>query len=228
MITGGGDPGGWTSTEVTNPTEVVDVVGGEICAASLADLPEYGAVGTNFHGTPIVCGGYSGGYSRNCYKFKNGLWKQFASMKEKRKQAAGIMYKSKFYVFGGSGSDGSKSQTSEVISIDGGIEYGPDLPEGVYKHAVTSVNATISILSGGETSTRSYSPLTWYFNHETLVFSSGPSLLEARKSHGSATIVDKATKAKIVVVTGGQQKNWTLFMQSTELLINEQWQTGTI
>ena len=69
----------------------------------------------------------------------------------------------------------------------------------------------------------SYSPLTWYFNHETNVFSSGPSLLEGRWGHGSATIVDKVTKAKIPMVTGGWYGDRT-----TELLINGIWQSGTI
>ena len=209
------------TTGSTTKTEVVDVVSGQICAADLADFPVQidGAVGANLHGIPIVCGD-----SRKCYNFKNGSWKQFTTMKEKREQAAGVMYKSKFYVFGGF--DSSLLQTSEIISIDGGVEYGPDLPEAVYQHAVTSINSTVSILSGGQTSTNSYSPLTWYLDHETLVFSSGPSLLEARRLHGSATIVDKVMKTKIAVVTGGQDSNG--YLQSTEMLNNGQWQSGTI
>ena len=64
-----------------------------------------------------------------------------------------------------------------------------------------SINSTVSLLSGGYTSATS--PLTWYFNHETNVFSAGPSLLQGRNDHGSATVVDKVTKAKIPMVTGG-------------------------
>ena len=51
-------------------------------------------------------------------------------MNEKRDDAAGITYKNKFHVFGGS--DGSRSKTTELISIDGGVEDGPELPEAVY------------------------------------------------------------------------------------------------
>ena len=143
-------------------------------------------------------------------------------MKEKRYQAAGITYKNKFHVFGGY--DGSRSKTTELISIDGGVEDGPELPEAVYQHAITSINSTVSILSGGYTDASSYSPLTWYINHETNVFSAGPSLLEGRYRHGSATVVDKVTKAKIPMVTGGYNSG---YMSSTELLINGQWQSGT-
>jgi len=216
MITTG-DP-----TSSAKKTEVVDVESGETCA-DLADFPVkiYGAVSADIDGTPVVCGGSYSGYSRKCYRFKNGKWKKFASMKEKRGFAAGIMHKNKFHVFGGASTSGL-SKTTELISIDGGVEDGPELPEAVHVHAITSINSTVSLLSGGCTSATCSSPLTWYFNHETNVFSPGPSLLEGRRYHGSATIVDKVTKAKIPMVTGGVGND----LDSTELLINGQWQSG--
>ena len=147
-------------------------------------------------------------------------------MNEKREDAAGVMFKTKLHVFGGW--DGKiRSNTTELISIDGVVEEGPELPEALRQHAITSVNSTISILSGGRTSDTHYSPLTWYFNHDTSVFSPGPSLLEGRRSHGSATIVDKETTAKIPVVTGGQHSDHVK-LDSTEMLINGHWQPGTI
>ena len=206
----------------------MDVESGESCA-DLADFPvsNGGAVGANLHGTPIVCGGYSSGtYYQTCYKLTNGGWQEFASMNEKRYTAAGIMFKNKFHVFGGYDAS-SRLQTSEIISIDGSVEYGPELPEAVYYHAITSINSTVSLLSGGcRTSATCSSPLTRFFNHETQAFSSGPSLLEGRYWHGSATIVDKVTKAKIPMVTGGYGNAGRL--DSTELLINGMWQSGTI
>ena len=89
-------------------TEIVDVVTGETCA-DLADFPveNRGAVGANLDGTPIVCGGFDSSYSyyQTCYKYTNAGWQQFASMNERRGYAAGITYKNKFHVFGGT--DGS-------------------------------------------------------------------------------------------------------------------------
>ena len=81
---------GWPKSSATK-TEIVDVVSGENCA-DLADFPWEieGAVGANLHGTPAVCGGWSSNYIRKCYKFTNGGWKVFASMKEKRRDAAGV------------------------------------------------------------------------------------------------------------------------------------------
>ena len=52
------------------------------------------------------------------------------------------MHKNKFHVFGGW--DGTRSKTTELISIDGGVEYGPELQaEAVYLHAITSINSTV-------------------------------------------------------------------------------------
>ena len=47
----------------------------------------------------------------------------------------------------------------------------------------------------------SASAKTWYYNHDTETFTSGPDLLEGRNRHGSALNVDKVSKFKIVVVT---------------------------
>ena len=209
--------------------EVVDVVSGETCA-DLVDIsyPIYQAMGANLHGTPVVCGGSFSSTSthyQECHKFTNGEWQEFAIMNEKRVAAAAIMHKNKFHVFGGM--NGYSSQTSELIGIDGGVEYGPELPTALTLHAITSINSTVSILSGGSTYGNSWSPLTRYFNHETNSFLPGPDLLEGRRSHSSATCVDKVTKAKIPIVTGGWG-NGDVTLNSTELLINEQWQPGTI
>ena len=140
-------------------------------------------------------------------------------------QLHGIVYKKKLHVFGEVG--GFPLQSSEIISEDGGVIDGPDLPTAVYRHAITAINSTVSILSGGRTNATSYSSQTWFYNHENEAFSSGPTLLEGRRQHASATIVDKVTKAKIPVVTGGWDSNYGK-MDSTELLIDGQWQTGKI
>ena len=216
-------------------TEVVDVVSGETCG-DLANfpLPNLSAIGANLHGTPVVCGGWGGIegalYYQGCYKFTNNGWQKFdTSMKEKRWAASGVMYNDRLHVFGGV--DGSRANirlnTSELISIDGGVEYGPELPTAIAFHVITSINSTVSILSGGMTSATHASPLTWYFNHETGAFSSGPNLMEGRNRHGSATCVDKVTEAKIPIVTAGEGSGFK-DLDSTELLFNEQWQPGTV
>ena len=145
-------------------------------------------------------------------------------MNDRIYSAAGIVHQKKMHVFGGY--DGSLIlQSNEILSEDGGVIDGPDLPTAFWRHSITAVNLTVSILSGGYTNANSYSSQTWFYNHETGAFSSGPFLLEGRYGHASATIVDKVAKARIPVVTGGWGGNW---MDSTELLIDGQWQTGKI
>ena len=217
-------------TSSSTKTEVVDVKSGETCS-DLDDFPLQirGGVAANLDGTPVVCGGLLGSstYYQTCYKLTISGWQEFASMNEKRYQAAGVMYQNEFHVFGGYNGS-SYLQTSELISIHGGVEFGPDLPTTVLlNHAITSINSTASILSGGITSATTYSPLTWYFNHETSIFSPGPSLLEGRNGHGSATCVDMVTKEKIPIISGGYGNGYVK-LDSTELLINEEWQQGTI
>ena len=99
------------------------------------------------------------------------------------------MHNDRLHVFGGySGS--SSLQTTETINVDGEVSYGPDLPTGVWRHAMTKINGTVSLLSGGSTDTDSYSAKTWYYNHDTETFTSGPDLMEGRIYHGSALNVD--------------------------------------
>ena len=152
-------------------------------------------------------------------------------MKDKRYLGAAINYNNKLHIFGGYNYNNDSIQhTSEIISIDGTVEYGPDLPKAVLFHTITAINETVSILAGGETYANDSSQLAWYFNHETRVFSPGPNLLEGRAEHGSATFVDKVTKAKMPVVTGGHNRYINngdgSVLSSTELLINGQWQSG--
>jgi hypothetical protein len=215
-------------TSSVRKTEVIDVLNGQPCA-DLADFPlaNVGATGANLDGTPVVCGGHaSATYYQTCYNYTNAGWQQFASMKKKRRFAAGVVSKNKLHLFGG-GDGSGPLQTSEIISMDGGVEYGPELPEAVNSHAITSINSTTSLLSGGVTSATGYLPLTWFFDHETNIFSSGPSLLQGRRRHGSATCVDKVTKEKIPMVAGGHSNVAGVYIQSTELLINGMWQSGT-
>ena len=209
-------------------TEIVDVANGLTCS-DMADFPVelFGAVGANLGGTPVVCNGFakqSKRYSEKCYRFKNSVWEEFANMNEKRYFAAAVMHNDKLHVFGGY--SGSFLQTTETINVDGEVSYGPDLPTAFSDHAMTAINDTVSLLSGGNY-VNTHSGKTWYYNHDTETFTSGPDLLEGRRNHGSAIIVDKVTKAKIAVVTGGDTSG-SVTLDSTEMLINGQWQTGTI
>ena len=161
--------------------------------------------------------------SSKCFKLKEGGWEEFATMKTKRASAAGIVFEEKLHIFGGI--DGDKLNSTEVVSSNGDVIDGPDMPTRVSAHAITSINSKVSIISGGIEDSFITSQ-TWFYDHTTQVFSAGPTLLEGRLNHGSATIVDKETKATIPVVTGGFKSFGGSKLVSTELLINGEWKIG--
>ena len=136
MITTGSS----SPSSTARKTEIVDVVSGETCA-DLADFPVqncFDAVGANLNGTPVVCGGYYfGTHHKICYKLTISGWQEFTSMKDYRGWAAAVMFQKKFHVFGGWGGWSGLLQTSEIIGIDGGVEYGPELPSVIMRHAIT-------------------------------------------------------------------------------------------
>ena len=208
-------------------TEIVDVANGVTCS-DIADFPvaQASAVGAYLGDTLVVCGGWSSGNqesSKKCFRLTNSEWEEFVSMKEKRSYAAAVMHNDKFHVFGGY--SGSRLKTSETINVVVEVSDGPDLPTAVRGHTMTKINDTVSILSGGETNTNLAK--TWFYNHGTETFTSGPDLLQGRLWHGSSTNVDQVKKDKIVVVTGGLTSG-SVRLASTEMLINGQWQTGNI
>ena len=107
------------------------------------------------------------------------------------------------------------------------------MPEVVYRHAIASVNETTSIISGGTTSSaitnQNGSPKTWFFNHVSQQFQTGPQLITGRYDHTSATIQDKVTMENIVAVFGGSKATTSdAYLDSAELLINgeSEWQQG--
>ena len=154
-------------------------------------------------------------------------------MTARRYFSAGISHAQSFIIFGGYKNKAAPFSSTEIIT-EQGVSAGPEMPEVVYRHAIASVNETTSIISGGTTSSTitisSGSPKTWFFNHVSQQFQTGPLLITSRQSHASATIQDHQTMEDIVVVIGGWNNNQGGLLDSTELLINgeSEWQQGKI
>ena len=154
-------------------------------------------------------------------------------MTSRRCEAAGISHAQSFIIFGGFKNKRVPLSSTEIIT-EQGVSAGPEMPEVVYRHAIASVNETTSIISGGTTSSaitnQNGSPKTWFFNHVSQQFQTGPLLITSRQSHASATIQDHQTMEDIVVVIGGWNNNQGRLLDSTELLINgeSEWQQGKI
>ena len=216
---------GFPQNSGSRKTEVFNLAGQDICL-NLEDFPIslFGAVGAHINGTPVVCGGYDGSKSLNkCYHFINGNWAVTTTMRERRWGATSIVYNNRMHIMGG-WNDGGRLASTEILDGNGS-EEGPDLPIAIFYHAITKVNQSTSIISGGSTSAASYSDRTWYYNHETQSFVEGPQLIHPRNRHGSGTIIDTITNALLPVVTGGYDGHYT---DTTEILIDNQWQPGKI
>ena len=79
-----------------------------------------------------------------------GGWQEFATMKEKRYYTAGIVYDKVLHIFGGYDPYTSgRLKTTEVVSENGITYDSPDLPDFLFLHAIASINATFSIITGG-------------------------------------------------------------------------------
>ena len=126
-----------------------------------------------------------------------------------------------FIIFGGA--ESGILSTTEIVTEEGQVTPGPEMPAAVYWHSIASFNTTTSILTGGITGANFYSNITWFFNHVSQEFQQGPSLITDRYGHASATLQDQDTKEDIVAVVGGINGG---YLDSTEFLINGEWTPG--
>ena len=223
---------GYPSNNATK-TEVIVLDNSNVSCEDLKDFPmEIGAgIGAKLASTSILCRGilsYNESYysSDKCFKYTKGGWQHFATMVERRVNAAGIVYNNALHIFGGYDYDTFTTlQSSEIINEDGSSTLGPQLPIPIQSHAIASINSTVSILTGGYTNTSSYK--TWFYNHESQQFQAGPNLLGARYDHSSGIVTDQETKEKMTIIVGYKNFNNT-HLDSTEILLNGQWMTGKI
>ena len=175
---------GVISNSHNKKTEIINLAGQTTCD-DFEDFPieVNGAVGGEIQGIPVVCGGYLGNineisFSNKCYHFFRGSWQSTTKMKEERGWASSIVHNNKMHIMGGRNKSG-RLASSEILNGNRSVE-GPNLPEKMYRHAITNVNGTTSILSGGDTFAASYSNRTWYYDHERQSFTPGPPLKQAR------------------------------------------------
>ena len=145
-------------------------------------------------------------------------------MISRRHGAAGIVHANTFIIFGGYEYNGSVYLNStEIVTEEGQVTPGPEMPEAVYYHSIASLDEKTWILTGGETSTTSSTDETWFFDPVSQEFQQGPPLITERSNHASATLQDQDTKENIVAVVGGYNYG---VLDSTEFLRNGEWSPG--
>jgi len=218
---------GYPSNSATQTTEVINLEDNSKCQG-VEDFPLAieSAVGSYLGSFPVICGGTNESSSLNqCHQLESGKWQPFATLGQRRSSAAGIVYANTFIIFGGYDYNGSRIlSTTEIVTEEGQVTPGPEMPAAVDCHSISSLDATTSIITGGITSATSSSDVTWYFDHVSQEFQQGPPLITGRSYHASATLQDHDTKEDIVAVVGGIGNGGVL--DSTEFLINGEWTPG--
>ena len=102
---------------------------------------------------------------------------------------------------------------------------GPDLPKELNKHTIESLGGSKIIVIAGEYNSEAISS-TFIYDFNTAQWNPGPEMVNARKNHESAVIIDTVTYEKFIVVAGGYGNG---YLTSVELLswdYLENWQKG--
>jgi len=179
----------------------------------------------------MICGGYDGkNYRNECFILSQDAWFPAESMSVPRKTAAIAKYPSSedLVVIGG---DNPEYLTSlEVYGPTGWVSRDVKLPEGISWGCAITVNQTTILLTGGENKAQTLSKTYWY-NIIDEKWSSGPTLNDARRSHGCGKIQDSEQRI-FLIVSGGLQKvvGPKFSINSTEILElgSNEWKEGPI
>jgi hypothetical protein len=191
------------------------------------------ATGGLIEDTVIVCGGYDDSYAYvdGCYSLTYEKATNITHMSVARGYAASIVLNDKtLWVTGGYNYGGSLAST-EYVNMTGTMP-GPDLPMALNEHAMVAINNTCSMVIGGDSGNTSAS--TFYYDHNEGEWATGPSLMQARRSHAAGIVTDEVTDENFVAVTGGEKfvairegSNYE-DLDSTEILQDGNWVQGNI
>ena len=224
MITTGKNVDGYQRT-----SEMIDLaIKSDSSCKNWAEFPKDvdSATGGVIKETVVICGGGNFGESSDeCYSLNGKVATLITHMSAKRAYAASLVINgASLWITGGWSSDNGRLASSEYITLEGSIP-GPEMPISVDLHALVAINNTFSLLIGGRTGSSSL-PTVYYFEHEGKNWSQGPDLIQARRGHAAGLVTDETTYDEFVIVTGGEFNG--IMLDSTEILINNQWHLGKI
>ena len=181
------------------------------------------ATGGLIENNVLICGGYDGRYIDECYSLSNKKATFVTYMSVKRTDAASVVVNDDtLWITGGRDWLGYSHifASTEYITMTG-TTSGPDLPMPLKQHAILAINSSCSMVVGGGTGDTFDVTSTFYYDHNNDVWTNGPSMNQARYEHAAGMIIDEFTSENFVAVTGGG-----LHIDSTELLINNEWIQG--
>ena len=217
---------GWNKDGYPRNSKILDlsIKGGSNCN-DWAEFPKDVAAATGgvIQDVVVICGGgYASTEFNECYSLNGQAATLITHMSAKRQYAASLVIdKTKLWITGG-----VHLASSEYITLEG-IEPGPELPTIIDSHALVAIDNTLSMLIGGRTTGNAATQTTHYFDHQSHNWIQGPDLMQARWQHAAGIVTDQVTNEKLVIVTGGFN-NPGITLDSTEMLINNQWNQGKI
>jgi hypothetical protein len=224
---------GWNSDGYQKTSEMIDLaIKSDSSCKNWAEFPKdvFGATGGVIKETVVICGGGDLNMYESfdeCYSMNGKVATLITHMSAKRKYAASLVINgASLWITGGFSLDtDSRLASSEYITLEGSIP-GPDMPIPVDVHALVAINKTCSLIIGGRTNGLVTLPTVYYFEHEGKIWSQGPDLIQARRSHAAGLVTDETTFDEFVIVTGGEYNG--IKLDSTEILIDNQWNLGKI
>ena len=230
---------GWNDDGYQSNSEIIDLsIKGDSNCKDWAQFPKdvSGPTGGVIQDTVIVCGGFNFDLYESvdvCYSLNSKTTTLKTHMSVGRAFAASIVIdETTLWITGGWSSDtlswNSILDTSELITLEGN-ELGPQLPIHVDTHALVAIDNTLSMLIGGRTPVSIDNVITrttHYFDHQGNNWIQGPDLMQERMLHAAGVVIDEVTTEKLVIVTGGDYHG--IRLDSTEILINNQWNQGKI
>lgn len=207
--------------EPTNTTEVInlDTIDQATCNdLARVDLGVVGAVGQVMpNGLQIlICGGTIDSQNEvatdQCVLVDNVKTQNFTKLSFPRVFAAAVPTRYGFFVTGGIdlNYDDYAFNSTEYLNIsDGSLKSGPNLPQRLWAHTLTSINDELVIVIGGSRfgNFELISNDTYLIRLTDNAIADGPSLQVARYLHSSAMITDKVTGLEFVVTCGGYDIN---------------------
>ena len=217
---------GWNEDGYPRDSKILDlsIKGGSNCN-DWAEFPKdvFAAAGGVIRDVVVICGGGDASTEFNeCYSLNGQAATVITHMSAKRQYAASLVIdKTKLWITGG-----VYLASSEYITLEG-IEPGPELPTMLDSHALVAIDNTLSMLIGGSITENVATKTTHYFDHQSHNWIQGPDLMQARWQHAAGIVTDQVTNEKLVIVTGGFN-NPGITLDSTEMLINNQWNQGKI
>lgn len=187
--------------------QVVDIQSNTKCT-DLADYPMYlgGATGGLIDKRPLICGGHgSTGSNSTCYIFKKetNQWQLHANLiTERYRAASALLPNGSLFITGGSKSRFGSFASTEIISADGSVNVGWDLPEPTAHHCMVSMDDGRVAIMGGEYPQKKK---VYLYDPQTPdQFKDGPSMLFDRFEAGCTLFYStKHGGRPVILVAGG-------------------------